>query len=258
MTEATAARNSAFERLRALASKYHDLNLAQIAVAVRTGGPFDKVIAMIDEMIVLLRKEGMDDQSHKDRCQTGEEKNSNDKEDFAHDIDKAEKEKEVLTDEADKTQRDLYAVEAAIEETKKEMEDRLELRNAEAAAFKQALKEDTDAVTIIGQAIEALTKFYSTNKIPLELVQKEPEYTIDEDKAPETTWEGGDYGGTTGESGGIIAILEMLKEDFEKEIKVGREEDAAAQQKYLEDKKAMQETLDAQIETKLTLEKTLA
>merc|ERR1719379_583073 len=59
-------------------------------------------------------------------------------------------------------------------------------------------------------------------------MQKEPEYTVDEDKAPEAS-----FGGPAkSESTGIIAILSMLKEDLEKEIKVAREEEAASQAEY--------------------------
>merc|ERR1719313_3286599 len=84
-----------------------------------------------------------------------------------------------------------------------------------------------------------------------ELIQKKaPEYTNDADKAPETSWSGSDYGGRKSETGGIIAILEMLAEDTEKEMKEGRADNADAQEKYLKQNGALQETLDSQEETK--------
>merc|ERR1719316_2142163 len=122
------------------------------------------------------------------------------------------------------------------------------------------MKDDADAIKLIEQAIVSLAKFYKDNNIPLELIQRkeDPEYTVDPDKAPETSWTGGDYGGRKSESEGIIAILSMLKEDLEKEMKTGREEDAAAQKKYEEDRAAMQSTLDAQKASKIDTEKALA
>ena len=83
------------------------------------------------------------------------------------------------------------------------------MKNEESEAFNQALKDDADAIALIAKAIVSLTQFYKNDKIPLELVQhkKEPEYSVDQDEAPDTTWSGGDYGGRKGESGGIIAIL---------------------------------------------------
>merc|ERR1719254_61620 len=90
-----------------------------------------------------------------------------------------------------------------------------------------------------------------------ELIQgtvKAPEYKEDVDKAPETTWSGADYSGRKSETGGILAILEMLVEDMQKEIKEGRADDADAQEEYLKQNGALQDTLDAQTEAKANLE----
>jgi len=129
------------------------------------------------------------------------------------------------------------------------MEEMLASRNKENADFKKALKDDVDAVALLEQAIASITKFYTDNKIPLEFVQKEPEYTVDEDKAPEAT-----FGGPRkSESTGIIAILSMLKEDLEKEIKTSREEEAAAQKEYESQRADAQDALDAKIKTETSL-----
>merc|ERR1719428_2512833 len=199
---------------------------------------------MIDDMIALLRKEEQDDIEHRDRCQAGTNKNNNDLEDLSHDIEKAEETLGILKNKQKETQQELKAILSEIESTKKAMEDRLEMRNEERKAFEQALLDDTKAVESIGLAIASLESFYKNNKMPLpELLQaREPEYTIDDDKAPETTF-GDKYKSRTSESGGIIAILAMLSEDFEKEIKTGRA--------------ALKETLKAQEASKLATEKAL-
>merc|ERR1719171_3313746 len=77
-------------------------------------------------------------------------------------------------------------------------------RNAENKAFKQALKDDADAVALISQAIEVLSGYYSL------LQKKQPEYKANEDTPPETFE--GDYEGRKTEGGGIIAMLSMIKE----------------------------------------------
>jgi len=102
-------------------------------------------------------------------------------------------------------------------------------RNQENANFKKALKDDVDAVALLEQAIAAITKFYTENKIPLEFAQ-EPEYTVDEDKAPDATFSSS--GSSKSETTGLIAILSMLKEDLEKEIAVARKEEGEAQAEY--------------------------
>merc|ERR1719277_1848808 len=85
-----------------------------------------------------------------------------------------------------------------------------------------------------------------------ELLQKSPEYTKDEDVAPETTFSSSDS--RKSETGGILAILEMLVEDLEKEMKEGRADDADAQAKYLKQNGALQESLDAQEQSKANTE----
>merc|ERR1719161_2029162 len=83
---------------------------------------------------------------------------------------------------------------------------------------------------------------------------KAPEYTEDEDKAPETSWSGSDYGGRKSENTGIVAIMEMLVEDLEKEIADGRADDAAAQEKYMKQRGALEATLKSQEDMKVSLE----
>merc|ERR1719497_276174 len=149
-----------------------------------------------------------------------------------------------MEDEAKTLQGEIDTLKIQIGETEDEMKKQLDLRNNEVALFRQALKDDADGV-----------------QIPMELRQKgkdEPEYTNDPDKAPETIWEGANYGGRKDETTGIIAILGMLREDLENEMKIGREEDAENEAEYEKGKAAAQEMLDAQTAKKIQTEKELA
>merc|ERR1719217_1280769 len=250
-------RNDAYSHLRALATKHNSLMLGQIAAALKTGGHFDKVIAMIDEMVKLLEKEGMDDIEHRDRCESGTTKNKQDAEDVASAIAKAKEEKEILEDKATKLWQDINALASEIEETKKAMEDRLDLRNQEVKEFKKALKDDAAAVKLLSAAMAAMSSFKGG---VLQKSRKEPEgpgYTIDENKAPEDNFSG-EYSAKDSESAGIVSIMEMLKEDLEMEIKDSRKEDADAQDKYEEEYGAMNDTLEAQEAEKVALEKALS
>lgn len=253
--------SKAYAKLQALAHTTHNLKLAKLAVQVKSGGHFDEVIASIDAMIEVLRKEGKADIEHRDRCQGAENKNTNDMEDLNHEIDKSGKSIERMEDEAKTLQGEIDTLKIQIGETEDEMKKQLDLRNNEVALFRQALKDDADGVQILTETIAALSKFYKRNKIPMELRQKgkdEPEYTNDPDKAPETIWEGANYGGRKDETTGIIAILGMLREDLENEMKIGREEDAENEAEYEKGKAAAQEMLDAQTAKKIQTEKELA
>jgi hypothetical protein len=253
-----AYRVKAYGSLKALASKYKEHSMVEIAVAVKNGGHFDKIMGMIDEMIAALRKEEAEDIAHRDRCQGAQGKNGNDMADLDHDIEKAGDELQRMGDKENELKATIKSLEEEITTSKTSLEELLSMRNAESEAFKQALKDDTDAVNVISKAIVAISEYYKNNKIPLELVQKkeDPKYSVDEDKAPEADFSAGNKRGQ--ETGGIIAILEMVKEDTENEIKTSREEDAEAEADYEKSRSALQETLDAQTASKIANEQELA
>jgi len=253
--------SKAYAKLRALAHTTRDLKLAKLAMTVKSGGHFDDVIGSIDTMIEVLRKESISDIQHRDRCQGAENANSNDMEDLDHEIEKSGKAIVRMEDKQKTLENEIKALEFEIEETKDEMTKQLDLRNDEVVLFKQALKDDADGVQILTETMVALSKFYKKNKIPLEFRQKgkgEPEYTTDPDKAPETIWDGANYGGRKDETTGIIAILGMLREDLENEMKIGRQEDDENQAEYEKGKAAAKEMLDAQTAKKTSKEGALA
>merc|ERR1719401_1442136 len=61
-----------------------------------------------------------------------------------------------------------------------------------------------------------------------------------------------------GESGGVVAILRMLIEDTENEMKEAKKADAAAQEEYLQDKAALDKTQNAQERSLASVEKEIA
>lgn len=247
----------AYGQLKQLASQFKSLSLAKIAAAVQMGGHFDKIMVMIDDMVALLRKEEASDIVHRDLCENSQNANKNELADLASMIDKADKMLVRMGNTKKELQSEIGQLEIDIKATQKTQADLLNFRNTEEGNFKQALKDDTDAVGLIRNAISALEKFYKDNKIDLGLTQK-PEYAKDADKAPDASDFSGSYGGRQSESGGILAILAMLAEDLEKEIAEGRGDDADAQAKYEKQNSALQSTLDAQEETKVSVEEELA
>merc|ERR1719321_372265 len=83
-----------------------------------------------------------------------------------------------------------------------------------------------------------------------------PRHRNDPDKAPPTTFSGADA--HSSESTGIVAILSMIKEDLQKEMAEGKADEAKAQAEYEKQSGSLQDALDAQRETKSSLEKELA
>jgi len=235
-------RVAAFNLLKKVAQESHSLRLASIASTVQTMGHFDKVIKDIDLMIKNLRDEEKADIEHRDWCETNqkaaESKNENlqyDMEQLTQKIERATGEKEKLEEEVTKTQDEKN-------QTLEAMAEALANRNEENAKFKQALKDDAAAVGLIAQAVEVLSGYYSL------IQKKQPEYKENPDTPPEIME--GEYGGRKSEGTGIIAILSMIKEDIEKEMKVASEEEADALKAYQElnaDSQATVDALDAKI-----------
>jgi len=245
-------RSTAFTQLRALAAKFQSTGLASMAVEVKNGGAFDKIIVLIDEMMDVLRKEEQDDITHRDRCQGAQNKNKNQMEDLDHAINKADNTLTRLGGVEEGLDDDISNLKGKLNMTRENQEELLQMRNEEAAEFRKSLLDDAQAIELLEQAIVALTNFYARNKIPLDLretrlhVHQEPKYFVDADKAPTTEWEGPNYGGRKSETTGIIAILTMIKEDLSNEMKVARKEDEEAQALYDKGITSLRETEKAQ------------
>jgi hypothetical protein len=243
------ARAKAYARLKAVSMKHHGgLRLAFLAAELQSGGHFDKVIAMIDKMIVDLREEEAEDIKAKDICENQENALASQEEDLEYNIKKKGEAKKRLEAKKSELEGKIDTIKDEISATNDALKEALENRNKDEEEFKKAMKDDTDAIALLAQAIESLTTFYTSNKIPLELAQ-EPEYTVDPDKAPDAS-----FGGPAkSESKGIIAILSMLKEDLEKEIKTALAANAKDQAAYEEERGDLKKTLGAQEKTENTL-----
>jgi len=228
----------AFGTLSALAGRLDSLSLARIAAMAKVGGHFDQVMTAIDGRVADLRKEAQEDIEHRDRCQSAQTKNGNDIEDLKHAEDKA-------TDALDRLDGGIRDAEAKVSDLKTEIQQTdtqlmqiLEMRNAEVEEFKTALKDDTMAVEILKSAISAMAKFYKDNQAAVALLQETPVYSVDADKAPDTSYDGSKpyAGGRAAQSGGALGALEMVVEDIQKEMGVAKADDAKSEARYEEAK----------------------
>jgi hypothetical protein len=210
-----------------------------------------------------LRREEQDDIDHRDRCQNHMNKNKNDKEDLLQSKEKAEASVERMESKAKELTDQVASLQKNIDEKKQQMEEALVMRNAAVKSFRKSIFDDTNAVDLLTKALVALTDFYRKNNIPIALEQlktsaeqmQEPELS-DEDihNAPDLK----NYGGRKEDSQPIISMISSIKEDLEKEMKIAREEEAAAQVSYKKQRSAAQDSVEAATSTKVEVEKELA
>jgi hypothetical protein len=220
-------------KLKSMATKSHSLRLASLAVTVQQKAAsgrdaFAEIMGEIEKMISNLRREEQDDLDHRDFCEQSQNALGGENDSLAHSKENAEAKKERLKAKSEALAGEIKMNEEAKDAQEKELEDALNTRNEEHEEYIQALKDDKAAIALLTKAISQMSAFYSNNGIAF---VQEPTYSTDPDAAPETF---GDkpYGGRKSESTGVFAILEMIKEDIEKEVGEAKKSEADATKEY--------------------------
>eukprot|EP00747_Dinoflagellata_sp_TGD_P164889 gnl/TRDRNA2_/TRDRNA2_185447_c0_seq1.p1 gnl/TRDRNA2_/TRDRNA2_185447_c0~~gnl/TRDRNA2_/TRDRNA2_185447_c0_seq1.p1 ORF type:complete len:735 (-),score=261.87 gnl/TRDRNA2_/TRDRNA2_185447_c0_seq1:205-2370(-) len=162
-TQAAARRASAYTRLQALAEQYHTLSFARMAVAVKAGGAFTRVIDMVANMIAELRQDEKDDIAHKDRCEGAQAANKNEMEDLKVEIDKTDKKLKTLDESA-------YELKGAIAEIKAGVKDE-ETQKGDLLAEYNREKMQAEAADKNAERFEKLIKMVM-KQLGMSLVQK--------------------------------------------------------------------------------------
>merc|ERR1719174_1542053 len=225
--------------------------VAEIQTQVRAGKihDFSNVVHDIDVMEDDLHEEGLEDIKIKAHCDNERREVNNHQESLEFDMDALQKEMDSGEAKKKLLAKQIQHTTENEQKLEKEMKEYLNTRNAQNEAFKTALKADSDAVMLLAKTIEALSK-YATNN--LSLAQKkaahgtnkeEPEYTTSEDTAPEATFSSASSGGS--ESGGIVGIIENIKQDLEEEMAKAKDEEAKALQAYKDTLKESTESMEA-------------
>jgi chromosome segregation ATPase len=209
---------------------------------------FDKVIKMIEKMVEVLKKEQFDDDSKKEYC---------------------EKQFDVADDKKKGLQQDLKDLETTIEDTKetiatlvdeikalsegiktldKEVAESTEQRKEEHEDYTELMASDTAAKQILGLAKNRLNKYYNPKlyKPPpkRELSEEEQiasnfafvqinEHRVQKREAPPPPPESFKaYSKKGEESGGVIAMIDMLEADLDKEMQEAETTEKNSQEEY--------------------------
>merc|ERR1719261_762459 len=233
------ARASGSPKLAALATK----------AKLTAKGHFDRIIKNIEKMMANLRQEEKDDITKKTWCENEMTSSNNRNEALEADKDQLTSKINRGTNKISELNGAIADAEGLINEEEETMANATDSRNADNRAFKAAVKADTDSVMLVTKAIEALSKFYSLRQDHVKHTKdtiadrKQPEYTTSEDTPPETFE--GTYGGRGSENTGIVEILDMIKEDLQKDIAKAHEEEAESVAEFRELIEESKETIAA-------------
>merc|ERR1719158_945179 len=264
-------RRQALEALRASSagSSAKDFRLELIAMALHGGKvTFEKVIKMIDDMVVLLGKEQVDDDEKKAYCEAELDKAEDEEKQLNIEIEDLEKAIENAKESAATLAEEIEALVDGIKELDKAVAEATEQRKEEHEDFVTNLAANNAAKDIIGIAKNRMQKFYNPKLFkpaPKRELTAEERISVNLGGTMAPTNAPGGIAGTGvtafvqlsasdsemskvapppppeavpayqkkgEESGGVLAMMDMLTADLEKEIQETQVEEKNAQQEY--------------------------
>eukprot|EP00931_Biecheleriopsis_adriatica_P086080 TRINITY_DN60806_c0_g1_i1.p1 TRINITY_DN60806_c0_g1~~TRINITY_DN60806_c0_g1_i1.p1 ORF type:complete len:741 (-),score=204.11 TRINITY_DN60806_c0_g1_i1:24-2189(-) len=277
-----AKRQSAYNALKEVASKYKSRILGEIAVQVKRskpadGGPFRKVIDRIDGQVSSLREQEREDVKHRDDCQNDQAKNKREKATLDHTIQKATTKIERLGDKITQLQNAINLLEVEMNETKEEIKNRSDVRTEEHEEYLTALKHDQDALALLQNATASVAKFYNDHSgdhyamkrfgddvsLLASGAQKASNTSADEPEAAKAAtpqpkiFKDEDYKGSKA-TGGLLELMSIVTDDLKKEISDEQAQDQEDQLAYEKDHKTMDDIYHEKEAKKISLEKQLA
>jgi len=249
--------HKAIEKLKEGAQKHSDSRLAALAVSVsmdmtsstKAKGHFDKIVKSIDDMITDLHAEYDEDMKTKEACEADRMSNTKTAKKAAQAMDDEtaliNRKKALIAD----CQAEIAAIVAKTKETNLQRDEATVGRNKEKLEYDAAKADDEAAAKLIMASKSVLEKFYSDNSLALAQMKahgKQPVVVAGEAPPPPPTTFSEPYGGAKGETNGIIALLDMVHADVEKDIKTATtiEKDSIADyDNFMSESKTLLETL---------------
>jgi len=230
---------------------------------------FEKVIVLIDDMVALLGKEQGDDDAKKDYCtmqlDAVDDKKKGLEQTLSDLVTSIEDAKEGIST----CTSDLKSLAAGIKALDKSVAEATEQRQEEHSDHTELMASDNSAKEILNFAKNRLNKFYNPKlykaapKRTLEFVQVSAH--TNHGDAPEAAPEAPKaFKKKTEESGGVVAMIDLLVKDLDKEMQVAAVDEKNSQKEYegmmsdaaakrAEDSKSITEKTSqkAQLETEL-------
>jgi len=201
---------------------------------------FEKVIKMIDDMVATLKKEQLDDDHKKEYCAKQLDVSEDKKKGLEQSLSDVETAIEEATEGVSTAASDIKALEASIKKLDKSVAEATEQRKEEHEDFTELMASDSAAKELLKFAVNRLNKFYNpklykapeTTPAPASFVQIRAHNNKDAPPpAPEAP---GAYSKKTEESGGVVAMINLLVKDLDKEMTEAETSEEDAQKDYEE------------------------
>jgi len=225
-TNGQATKQRALAALNQASQGPRDFRLDLISLALKGKKvSFAKVLKMVDDMVALLGKEQVDDDNKKEYCGTLIDKTEDDLKALELTVSDLGKAIADMKERSATLAEEIEALEDGIKSLDKQVADATEERKEEHEDNVETLASDNAAKELIGIATNRMNKFYNPKlyKAPEALAQVAPP------PAPETF---GAYSKKGDESSGVIAMMDMMVADLDKEITEIETEEKENQKEY--------------------------
>jgi len=147
-------------RSAALSAKRPELDLIALALRGKAVG-FDKIVKMIDEMVVNLKKEQLGDDNKKEYCNAQFDQSEDKKKELENSISDSEKAIEEMKGAIEKLTEEIAALDAGIRALDKSVAEATEQRKEDNADYKDLMSSNSMAKEVLGWAKNRLNKFYN-------------------------------------------------------------------------------------------------
>jgi len=232
-----AALRSGDKRLLALASGFGDPDFERFVN--------ETIIKAIHEMLAELQKEETKDLDAKQTCEGDRMDNTRTAITVSRSMDEMTDHIAVDKTTIESCQKKMEELDMVAHKNWAASEKASQMRQHEHDEFVVTDRDDEEAMKTVQGAHDVLLTYYKDNGLVFLQNGKQPADGMSDGEAPPPpppTWEGG-YGAKTGESQGIIAILEMIHEDIHKDSNDAKKDE----EKALEEFKLFQKDSDDQL-----------
>jgi len=240
----------------------HRIDIVMLALSGKKMG-FEKVIQMIDELVVTLKKEQVDDESKKEYCAVQFDQSDDKKKALERSIGDLETLIAETKEGIATATEEVAALMKGISELDQSVAEATEMRQAENAEYKDLMAGNGAAKELILFAKNRMNKFYNPKlykAAPKQELSKEDRIMVNNGGTPPPTEAPGGIAGTGisvsfvqidsqvapppppataeaykaagEESGGVIAMMDLLVNDITKEMTTAEAEEKAAQGNY--------------------------
>merc|ERR1719213_292072 len=181
---------------------------------------------MIDEMVALLGGEQKDDDDKKAYCEKSLDESEDEKKVLENTIGDLEKSIATTEESISTLAEEIAALLKGIADLDSQVKEATKTREEENAFYKKTMQEDTAAKDILKMAKNRLAKFYAPKMyVPPAKVERSTMGRISEEMSfqqradpgpPPATWSA--YATKSEEHGGVVAMMDLLIGDLDKEM----------------------------------------